>query len=389
MKEINFISRNLIVLGCLVLLVFTSCEDEEGSGVVTAEVTSMVPLGDTETLNAGLPGELIRVEGANIGDTRSLLLDGKVNVIFNPALNSEKALFFNVPFNADRGSRFGTQSLTFIDKNGNSYSEEFTILQPAPTINSNNQFEPDRARGGEEITVSGQWYFNVTDVTINGESVGEFTVISENQVSFIFPEGATEAVELSIITTAGTATSELPIEGGFQTYLLTDFDGNGPIQGDWFSYGDREFEVASGLGRDGSIGAEIIWDGTGSNGFTGSGHSPFEPVTTSNDSENAFIVIDVNADGYPGTVFEFVITDDNSNTWLAKATPVEPESGWVTLEVRLSDFGFNYNPANQDNGDPDPSSLKSVSVQISQEGGAAPKPSGYRFDNLRLKVLEK
>lgn len=378
----------MLMLIALVSTTFVSCEDEEGSGEIIAEVTNMVPLGETEILNAGLPGELIRAEGVNLSDTRGMVFDGNIDVIFNPALNSDVALFFNVPFDATLGSKFGAQDLTFIDRNGNSYKKQFTIIQPEPLINSNNQYQPSKAVSGEELLVRGQWLVNVTDVLINGESVGDFTAVSDTELSFIFPEGPTSAVELTIITAGGTVTRELPIEGGFITYLLTDFDGNGPIQGDWFSYGDHKFQIAANLGVDGSIGAELIWDDTGTDNFTGSGHQPFSPVTTATDAENAFIVIDVNADDYPGTVFEFVLTDDNSNTWLGKAPPVEPGSGWTTLEVKLADFGFNYNPDNQGNGDPDPSSLKAVSVQISQEGGAAPVPSGYRFDNLRLRVLE-
>lgn len=377
------------IITCLLLFPLVSCDDNDDEDVSSSlEITTMVPLGDSSEARSGRPGELIRVEGFNIKDMDRIIVDNNIEVIFNPALNSNSALFFNVPFDFEKGSKFGIQQINFINKNGTSITEQFEIIQPEPSIRSNNEFEPEKADSGEELVVNGEWFINVREVFINEESI-DFTVVSDKQIKFIFPEGPTETVELKIVTDGGEIARPLPIEGGFITRLLTDFDGAGVIEGDWVNYGDSKFRLESNLGVDGSIGGEIIWDNTGTLPFTGcTSEQSFAPVTTSTDAKNAFIVIDVNII-HPGTVLEFTLTDGQSDQWLAK--PPSPEgTGWQTIEIPISTFGngFSPDPSDQNDEDPNPSTITKVNVQISQEGDAAPIPSGYRFDNIQLKALE-
>jgi len=97
------------------------------------------------------------------------------------------------------------------------------------------------------------------------------------------------------------------------------------------------------------------------------------------------LIIDINGDGFPGTVMEFVLEDDRSN-WLFKV-PLEG-TGWQTLRLRMSDFGFSFDPGNQSNGDVNPSTIIAVKMQISHERGAGVVPSGYKYDNIKFEVLE-
>ncbi|MHA7056812.1 hypothetical protein ACWGOQ_0006305 [Aquimarina sp. M1] len=379
----------LLFLMMGLFLCLSSCEENENEGGTfgTPTIVNILSLGDESTINSGLPDELVRVEGTGLGDMKEIVFDGTVNTFFNSALNSNVALFFNVPFDADQGSRFGNQTVTFTNLYGETVSTEFEIVQPEPTLTVEGTFSPPKGEAGIEIRAFGNWFFNVEDVLIDGESVGDFRVVSPQELIFTFPEGRTETTEFTVVTSAGMVSKDLPIEGGFVEYLLTDFDGNGAIPGNWTNYGDSKFRIANGLGTDGTLGAEIIWDDTGTDNFTGcTSEQDFAPVTTGTDAENAFLLIDINADDFPGTVLEFVITDATSNTWLVK--PPLSGTGWQTVEIKISDFGFGFDPNNQGNGDPNPSTITKVNVQISQEGGNAPIPSGYRFDNLRLRVLE-
>ena len=389
MKTLNKILKYNWILILTVSLFITSCDDEDDDIVTgNSEITSMVPLGKSSALNTGLPDELIRVEGFNIKNLATIRFDNRIEVGFNPALNSNVALFFNVPFSLEDGSRFGEQEIQFVKNTGEVVTKQFEIIQPEPVINANNEYEPAKAVGGETLTVFGDWFINVTDVSVDGESLN-FTVVSENELNFIFPEGKIESTELVITTEGGTVERELPIEGGFITYLLTNFDGDGVIEGNWTSYGDNEFRLGPNLGVDGSIGGEIIWNGEREFGFTGcTSEMAFSPVTTGTDAKNAFIVIDVNII-HSGTVLEFTLTDNQSDQWLAK--PPSPEgTGWQTIEIPIATFGNAFTPdtSDQNDEDPNPSTITKVNVQISQEGGSAPVPSGYMFDNIRIKALE-
>ncbi|MBW1298917.1 hypothetical protein [Aquimarina litoralis] len=396
-KEKIYIQKLLVLCSVIGLWVFTSsCDDDNENGLQfgNPEIVNIVSLGDEPAINEGFPAELVRVEGTGLNDMKEIIFDGTVNTFFNSTLNSNVALFFNVPFDADQGSRFGSQTVTFTNLFGESVSTEFTIKQPGPTLTVADTFSPAKGEAGIEMRAFGNWFFNVEDVLIDGESVGDFTVVSPQEILFTFPEGKTETTEFTVVTAGGMVSKDLPIVGGIVEVLFSDFDGNGIPNinnnyepgGDWFSYGDNIFEIANGLGVDGSGGAEIVWDGTGSLGFTGSGHQDVAPVTTSTDSENAFILLDINGDDYPGTVLEFILKDATTDTWIFKV-PLTG-SGWQTLRLRMSDFGFGFDVGNQGMGDPNPATLVAIRMQISQEGGAGAVPSGYRYDNLRLEVLE-
>ncbi|GAA4271202.1 hypothetical protein GCM10022258_04950 [Aquimarina gracilis] len=385
---------NWFLILCLLVIVFisSSCEDDNKEDTYGNPVVSnILSLGDDPTINSGFPDELVRVEGSGLSNVQEIVFDDIINVGFNTALNSDVALFFNVPFDVEKGSRFGKQNVTLKNQFGAIASTEFEIKQPEPILSVQDTFSPDKAEAGAEIRVFGDWFFNVEDVLIDGESVIDFNVVSPQELTFIFPEGKIETTEFTLVTAAGSVSKDLPILGGIVEILISDFEGNGipsindDYAADWFSYGDNMFRIANGIGADGSTGAEIIWDDTGADPFTGSSHQSIASVTTSTDAENAFLIIDINGDGFPGTVMEFVLEDDRSN-WLFKV-PLEG-SGWQTLRLKMSDFGFSFDPSNQSNGDVNPSTIVAVKMQISHEGGAGVVPSGYKYDNIKFEVLE-
>ncbi len=394
-KEMMYIKKLLVLCSVIGLLVcISSCGDDNGDGLQFGDpqIVNIVSLGDEPAINEGFPAELVRVEGTGLNDMKEIIFDGTVNTFFNSTLNSNVALFFNVPFDADQGSRFGNQTVTFTNLYGESVSTEFTIKQPGPTLTVADTFSPSKGEGGVEMRAFGNWFFNVEEVLVDGESVGDFTVVSPQEILFTFPEGKTETTIFTVVTAGGMVSKDLPIVGGIVQILFSDFDGNGipninnDYNADWFSYGDNIFQVSNGLGVDGSGGAEIVWDDTGTDGFTGSGHQEVAPVTTSTDSENAFILLDINGDDYPGTVMEFILKDATTDNWIFKV-PLTG-SGWQTLRLKLSDFGFGFDVNNQSMGDPNPATLVAVRMQISHEGDTGVVPSGYRYDNLKLEVLE-
>ena len=110
MKNIFRINTVLIVL----IFVLSSCsEDEVGAPTITSFVSQTSP-------NAsGTPGELLKIEGTNLSDLKQIILDNKIEVSFNPNLNSSVAIFFNIPnYDFDKPYNFGVQPIHFITANG-------------------------------------------------------------------------------------------------------------------------------------------------------------------------------------------------------------------------------------------------------------------------------
>lgn len=117
-----------------------------------------------------------------------------------------------------------------IDDERNHTSEQahaviFNILQPAPQIIS---FTPSKGGIGTEINIQGQFFTNVTSVSISGIPVG-YTVISPEEIEMIVPEGATSGPIL-IQTAGGLASSQSSFEI-FKSPEITTFTPEEGVRG--------------------------------------------------------------------------------------------------------------------------------------------------------------
>jgi uncharacterized delta-60 repeat protein len=86
---------------------------------------------------------------------------------------------------------------------GTSAAATFVVTTPAPTLLS---FAPAQGLVGTAVTVRGTNLTGATALTLNGVSVGSFTVVDAATLSFVVPAGATSGL-LSVTTPGGTATS--------------------------------------------------------------------------------------------------------------------------------------------------------------------------------------
>lgn len=368
-----------------------SCENDDVADAAANSQVSVIHTEDDEiALNTGFPLDAVIAKGVNMGEIEQILFDNKIDVIFNPVLNSESAIIFTVPFDEILGSKFGNQEIKFVKKDGSSFTHQFNILQPLPTILTNDGFVPERPTIGTSVTVNGDWFFDVQSVTFDGESVS-FTEISSSQLSFIVPEDAESGADVTIETVAGII--EVPkfmdIYLGYDVHLIADFDGNGfRPNNDWTSYGDIASFIYSDVdGTNGNY-AESIWEGATANGYNGTqspvGDAMLEGIPNADDPNKVGFAIDVNCDGLVGTIIDIYIVDGEVN-WAYTYT-IENE-GWQTFEAIVSEFGYNYNAEDQDNGDANPAAINQIKVAINQGAGTA-NPSKVRFDNLRWNVYE-
>lgn len=372
----------------IVCLVLSSCSNDDGSssvakveGVYSLDNTTSPP---TENKAKGYPGDLVKIEGSGLANVKTVVFDNLVNVIFNPALSSDKSLFFNVFFDDKKGSRFGVQELKITKANGEVIVSNFEILQPKVTISE--KFVPLIPKVGTMVTVNGTWFFNISSVKFAGVPV-VFTRVSTTSLTFIVPANATAGGDVSITTPGGTVTRFLDIDQGFDVVKVADFDGGGlRTSNNWVKYGDANTLSYSDVGGTNGKYAELTWTGAKANGYNGSqsdGGSPFMAATVT-DATKVSYLIDVNSGGAIGTKIDLLIVDSDGGNWAYSYTIAT--AGWQTIEAKTSDFGANYNSSNHTQGVVNPSKINQVKMTINQNGGTA-NPSKVQFDNIKFKVL--
>ncbi|WP_366182883.1 IPT/TIG domain-containing protein [Flavobacterium ovatum] len=387
MRKIIKNSRHFLAF-LMVSLVFSSCSNDDGAsaaanveGVYSLDNTTSPP---TENKAKGYPGDLVKIEGSGLTNSKTVVFDNLVNVIFNPAMNSDKALFFNVFFDDKKGSRFGVQELKITKGNGEVIVSNFEILQPKVTISE--KFEPSIPKVGTMVTVNGSWFFNISSVKFAGAPV-TFTRVSSTSLTFIVPANATAGGDVEITTPGGTVKRFLDIDQGFDVVKVADFDGGGArTSNNWVKYGDAATLSYSSVG--GTLGnyAQLTWTGSTANGYNGSqsdGGSPFMAATVT-DATKVFYLIDVNCGTAVGTKIDLLIVDNDGGNWAYSYTIAT--TGWQTIEAKTSTFGANYNSSNFTQGTVNPSKINQVKMTINQNGGTV-NPSVVKFDNIKFKIL--
>lgn len=372
----------------IVCLVLSSCSNDNDSsaaamveGVYSLDNTTSPPF---ENKDKGYPGDLVKIEGSGLSNVKTVVFDNVVNVIFNPQLSSDKSLFFNIPFDDKKGSRFGVQELKITKGNGEVIVSSFEILQPKAIISE--KFEPLIPKVGTVVTVNGSWFFNISAVKFAGAPV-TFTRVNSTSLTFTVPATATAGGDVEITTPGGTTSRFLDIDQGFDLYKIADFDGGGlRPNNNWVKYGDANTLTYSDVGGISGKYAELTWTGATTNGYNGSqsdgGNALLKDTAT--DPTKVTYLIDVNNGGAIGTKIDLLIVDSDGGNWAYSYTITT--TGWQTIEALASDFGANYDSSQQGQGDVDPTKITQVKMTIAQ-GGGTPNPSKVQFDNIRFKVL--
>ena len=223
------------------------------------------------------------------------------------------------------------------------------------------------------------------DVVYQGESM-DFEVTSSEQLVFSIPAELTQGGALEIITEGGTVSENLDIYLGFEEVIVADFDGGGlRPNNNWVPYGDYNTLGYSDVGGISGNYGELTWVGATTNGYNGCQSDAGALMMEESNPEKVVYLMDVNANGAIGTSVDIFIVDTDGVNWAFNY--VIQTDGWQTVEGLVADFGKNYDPSNQGNGDANPASLNQVKVSINQNSGT-PNPSIVQFDNIRWQIYE-
>ena len=364
---INKIKYSILLL--LALVSFTACQNDDA---VTANIDAMVAE-PGDLLNQAFPSNKVRVEGEGLAGLKTITLDGKINISFNTNYNSDKSFIFTIPFDEKLGSRFGVQPITFTTGNG-SVTKNIEILQPVPTITKT---IPAVATPGFPLEIEGTWFYNISSVTLAGQTVS-YAVKSSSSIIIDLPANAASGSELLITTQGGTAKKTID----FVTIILvSDFDGNG-VRKDWTSYGDVEsFNTSTPGGPTGNY-TTLVWEGSTANGYNGSsgGAGAGFLSATNTDATKAFIDIDVSAN-VVGAQFAIQLNtiEGKDYGFNFKITDVN----WTTKTISIADFKDNYGFGSNSAAAIDASKISEIKVGIAQ--GDTPNPSAIKFDNIKIR----
>lgn len=364
---INKIKNSILLL--FVLASFTACQNDDAA---TAAIDAMVAE-PGDLLNQAFPSNKVRVEGEGLKGLKTITLDNKINISFNPNYNSDQAFIFTIPFDDKIGSRFGVQPITFTTANG-TVTKNIEILQPVPTITKTT---PAVATPGFPLEIEGTWFYNISSVTVGGKSVS-YTAKSSSSIIIGLPADAASGSELVITTPGGTAKKTIDF---VTIVLVSDFDGNG-VRKDWFSYGDvASFNANTSGGPTGNY-ASFTWSGSTSNGYNGSsagGGSSFLSATNS-DAKKAYIDIDISAN-VVGAQFAIQLnTIDNKNyAYNFKVTDVN----WVTKTISIADFKDDYGYGGNTAAALDASKINEIKIGVIQND--TPNPTTIKYDNVKIR----
>ncbi len=375
------IFKNISILLFAMAMVIASCTKEE---TLNPQISAVVPADSTLVGASGYPDDLIFIEGNELSNIESIIFsagDAEVPVVFNPALNSDKVVIFNVPFDDALGSVFGLQQIIFTNKQGKSFTQPFEILQPEPEITG---FNPERPKVGTSVIIKGNWFQNLVSVIFN-DSAADYSQLSSSEISLKLTASAMPA-NVIVTTDAGSDTMLLDINLGYNLYKYNDLDGGGKFAtNNWYTSGDLAANPVVFSDVDGISGlyVQILWDGTTTNTWgnceTSAGANPGIAETN---PDTVFFVADYFCVTDTGSSFQIQI-DDGISVWACNYTFTSEDEihKWVTIKLKLSDFGFGYDQSNQENGDITPQTITKIKIGINE---TTTVPTEIRVDNLRF-----
>lgn len=371
---------HIYLLVCLFGMTIFSCEED-----LSPQIDAVMLMNPDSIASQGQPGELVIVDGAELSSLESITFKAlstedapEVPVLFNPAVNSDVSIFFYIPFDEALGSDFGDQLVTFTNAEGDEYSIDFTVIQPAPIVE---EMLPLQAKPGEVITLKGQWFQNLLKVVVGDDEV-ETTFISSDEIKFNMPT-IYEAASVAVITAVDTAfaLAQLDVELGEIT-LISDFDGGGvhPDGSMWWYWGDVEPLTVSTV--DGFLGhyLEFAWYGKNDEGYLGG--STNQDITFDIDEtnpSNVLLQLQVDCAGTIGSIASIILQDTDGVHWGYNYT--FEVDGWHMLSLPMTLFGYDKDPSNHSKVI-DPTRIRRVGFEF--DPLFTVNPTIFRVDDIKI-----
>jgi len=251
MKLMKYIYAAVVPLMVISLLLITSsCKEDDG---VPREEPNGAPsisyirvtdpnASDSLIVKAEL-GAGIVIMGENLGGIQQVWFNDR-KAILTPSWVTNRDIIVSVPNVAPLDV---TDQIYLVDGNSDTLTYPFIVTIPAPEVYSAVNEWP---LAGENLVLNGNYFFDVTPVTVKFEGGGVSTanVLSQNQIEVPVPDGAVEG-PVVVTTNFGSATSTFHVWDSRNIVLNFDDlvangwrigkvdDSDGPIDGKYLIVG--------------------------------------------------------------------------------------------------------------------------------------------------------
>ncbi len=236
--DIKTLLAGLLIL--LLALPFASCDDDDNGLPVIHRVRTTDPELKDSTFVKADPGQMILVEGENLGSVKRVYINGQ-EIDFNPNFVSSTTIIVKIPANLLLTGKYPElPKEIMVENNAGSASFSFHILSPAPSISRLQVEYP--LNPGDRVVLYGENFYEIEKIILEGQDeegeptgvdveVTQYTYsdITYKLIVFAMPEGAAEKGEVVLQCAAGEA--RIPYATVVQPPIITSFSSDMPVIG--------------------------------------------------------------------------------------------------------------------------------------------------------------
>ena len=191
----------------------------------------------------GAGNAVITVTGSDLRNIKTMVLDlGNVPIALNSNFNTDNAIIFRVPANAN----VGLQHIVFTTASGYQFSTPFTVLA-VPSITS---AMPLEWQAGSQITLTGNYFESAYHVQIAGTSdTAKIISASAKQLVIQMPNSvlSVPSAKLVVYNNAGSTTTDMSfVNMDQQLKFFTEGFENGMQNWSWCTAANSTDFAASG-----------------------------------------------------------------------------------------------------------------------------------------------
>jgi hypothetical protein len=282
-----------------------------GGNATKAGFVFLVPPTITQfTPTAAKSGDMVTISGANFMNASAVKFGG-VNA------NSFTVINDNLITAVVAGGNSG--DIMVVTPNGNASLAGFTFLKTI-TIKS---FSPDSAKTNDTITITGENFTEVIDVSFGGTAASSFAILNDTMI--LAAVGAGSTGDISLKDSTGSVNAP-----GF-VYLAV------PSIGSFSPTTAKRDEMITIYGNDFLEVSNVLFGGVACNSFTIISNTQLEARVGNGNSGNVTVVSPNGSDSKPGFIFEtsIGINQQGNSNGLLKAYP-NPANNNIQIQIPIS-----------------------------------------------------
>ncbi|MBE6340614.1 MAG: hypothetical protein E7069_07760 [Bacteroidales bacterium] len=219
-----------LMLSVFAAVAFVACEDEPDKYEVASGSPEVIyittPANSDSLITEAFMGKLVVLIGNNLRSITKLYFND-VEAVLNSSLITDHTLICTVPNDLPSHS---SNIIYMVNSCGDTTKYDFVVRIPAPVLNS---MTCEMLKPGEIATINGDYLLDYEDspltiVMPDGTTITEFKSCTKTAVSFVVPDGCTQAGAITVTSKYG-ATKSTRFNFNDDRGLITDFDGTTDI----------------------------------------------------------------------------------------------------------------------------------------------------------------